>query len=102
MRSRFLRAANAQGSPRPRPGDICVGCVHKSDPHGCHYFYLANGVLFKSSTGRVGTASWMLLCDACFMEHGGHIKESLDKDLVQIGFDMVWPDHLEVTFPEKN
>ena len=36
------------------------------------------------------------------MKHVGHLKEDIDKGLVQIGCDMIWPDDLQVTFLQKS
>ena len=57
---------------------------------------------FKAPDDHAGAASWILLCDACFMKHVGHLKEDIDKGLVQIGCDMIWPDDLQVTFLQKS
>lgn len=98
MRVRFLKATE-NVPDHPSPGDICIGCVHKPEPDGCHYFYLGtSGITFKSPNGRSGTASWMLLCDACFIKHAGTMKEDINDGRVQIGCDMVWPDDLRVNF----
>ena len=105
MRKRAVQALQTPSpGTAPSPGDVCVGCVHKPSPHGCHYYYVGSGgdgISFKSPGGRAGTASWMLLCNACFVKHADHLSEDLDAGRVLIGCDMIWPDDLQITF-EKN
>ena len=97
MRKSVLKAA-VDTPTHPSPGDVCLGCVHKPDPDGCHYFYMASGVGFKTTTGRAGSAYWMFLCEACFVKYAGNIKANIDSGSLQIGCDMVWPEDLQVTF----
>jgi len=77
---------------------VCVGCVHEPDPDGSHYYYLADTINFTRPDGTVGSAIWLLLCDACFIKHGESLRDDLLQSKVKIACDMVWPDDLQVTF----
>jgi hypothetical protein len=100
MRVRTLQAASTLDSlSGPRPGDVCVGCVHEPNPHGCHYYYV--GISFRTPDGRTGESSWLLMCDACFMKHGETIRDDLGAGKFPIGCDMVWPEDMRIQFPKN-
>jgi hypothetical protein len=95
-KSLIQRIEDSETTPpeHPAPGDVW------SDPEGgSHYYYLPpSGIEFMRPDGSRGTAMWMLLCDACFLKHGDHVHEAMERHAVRIGCDMVWPADLTVTF----
>ena len=86
----------------PSPGDVCIGCVHKPDPHGAHYFYLPGRTVFVAPDGHTDSPSWILLCEACFVKHAGQIGDDIKAGLIKFGCDMVWPEDFHVNFLRKN
>lgn len=95
MRTVSARAAHPT---HPSPGDVCVGCRHRPDPQSAHFYWVDGGLEFTRPDKHVGTAVWILLCDACVVEHGPDITASIDKGRVKIACDLVWPEGLNVTF----
>jgi hypothetical protein len=90
--------AESDAPTQPNGGDVVIGCEHEPDPyHGAHFYWLASddprgGIAFKRPDGKDGVASWMLLCDACFVKHGGDIDGALRRNEIRIACDMVWPE----------
>lgn len=80
----------------PSPGDVCVGCVHRPDPHNCRYFYLTEVLPFTRPDGGKDAARWMLLCERCYQLEGGDTPSALKQGLIPIGCDMQWPEGLRV------
>lgn len=87
----------------PDPGDVCIGCVHEPNPKECHYFLIPGGMDFARPDDSTSTAEWILLCDRCFafLPPEG-IRSALERKLVLIGCDMLWPEGLTVKIQEKS
>jgi hypothetical protein len=88
---------------QPSPGDICVGCIHRPNPDGCHYYYIPEGMKFSPpgeplDMAKAKSAHWILLCDICEqgVNDGGGITNSIEEGKLLIGCDMEWPENLEV------
>lgn len=64
------------GAPRPKPGDLMLGCAHARNAHGrvgagLHILHVFDGgISYERDDGTKGTAQWIGLCDACFRLYG--------------------------------
>ena len=89
---------------QPSGGDVVIGCEHEPDPlQGAHFYWLASddprgGIAFRRPDGREGIASWLLLCDTCFVKHGEDVMGALKRSQINIACDMVWPEGGRVNF----
>jgi hypothetical protein len=84
------------GNRGPQPGDVLVGCIHKPDPNGAHYFYTGNdkgiGVLHVTHpiTNEEHMAKWILLCDECLIKFGDRIHDAVEKNEVPLANIATW------------
>lgn len=62
--------------PALGPGARVVVCVHLArtseyDEPPFHVFAIQNGATFSRPDGTTATAQYLLMCPACFEQHGG-------------------------------
>jgi hypothetical protein len=79
-----------------------LGCAHKPDPNGAHYFYIEKDGIWFELPGHAGRkhANWLLLCDRCFIKFGDELHANLRAQRVPIGCATVWDEKDgEVIFP---
>lgn len=84
---------------QPEPGQTVLGCIHKPDPHGAHYYFVeGEGVTFGRPDGTMGLSHWIILCFDCADKHGEDLRDAIAEGKLLIGCDMPWPEDLKVKF----
>lgn len=75
--------------PRPQPGDVLLGCIHKPNPYAAHVFLVPSGLPFTRPDRTTGTAKWIVLCDTCrevYVLSGGRASDA------PLACDATWRD----------
>ncbi len=69
---------------QPKHGDSMIHCGHL-DAKNHHFFQVQPGpLMFRRPDGTMGSAKWVVACEACFQKAGG------DAQKVEIRGDGTW------------
>lgn len=55
---------------QPRRGDTILDCGHLDQGRPLHWFKYSEPVRFARPDGSRGEASWLAICEACFISQG--------------------------------
>lgn len=62
---------------QPRNGDTILHCGHFRQDEGsacsAHWFQYETVVRFERPDGTRGEATWLVVCEPCFVEHGNEV-----------------------------
>jgi hypothetical protein len=59
---------------QPKDGDTILHCGHyKAAPRPAHWFKYEPAISFERPDKTRGEASWLAVCEACFVKHGDKV-----------------------------
>jgi len=86
----------------PSVGDVCLGCVHRPDPHAAHFYWLPEPIVFKRPDDSSATARWFILCKPCHMLQTGSVRDDIAAGRLRVAYDFTWTKEMKVSLKRSS